>query len=93
MSVGAKLVQGWGKLRRFYLSNLRPGYVAHSHRRRRGACKRCGACCEIMFRCPHMRDPNQCATYETRYRQCKDFPIDERDLLPDCGFHFERERR
>ena len=91
MSVATKLVEGWGKLRRFYLCKLRPGYVTRSLTRRRGACTRCGACCSIMFRCPHLNGVNQCGRYGKRYEQCIKFPIDERDLLPGCGFYFEKD--
>ena len=87
-----KVVEGWGKLRRFWLSRFRKGRVGYWHNRRRGECKRCGACCSIMFRCPHLQGVNQCGIYEKRYKQCSLFPIDPRDLryLHDvCGFWFD----
>ena len=84
----------WGKVKRFLLVKLRPAAMRASVSRRKGECRRCGACCSIAFRCPSLRERNQCAIYETRYEQCRWFPIDARDLkyLGDtCGFYFEDE--
>lgn len=89
-----KLVEGWGKVRRFFLIRFRPAYVARWRQRRRGECARCGGCCSIMFKCPHLKDANVCTVYEHRYRQCGYFPIDPRDLHylhPQCGFWFQSE--
>jgi hypothetical protein len=89
-----RLVEGWGKLRRFYLAKFRRGYVERMRRTRRGECRRCGSCCSIMFRCPHLKDANHCAIYVKRYRQCDDYPIDHRDLRyreDVCGHYFVRE--
>jgi len=85
------LGEGWGKVRRYYLCKFRKGYVERMLMLRRGACRRCGACCSIMFRCPHLEGGNQCKVYERRARQCRAFPIDERDLrgrFSSCGFYF-----
>ena len=84
--------QAWGKVRRFYLSHFVPGYVEKQLKLRRGECRRCGACCTLLFRCPHLRGANECGTYQRRYLQCRLFPIDERDLAEvegRCGFWFE----
>jgi len=89
-----KAVQTWGKVRRLYLSKLRPGYVARMRRQRRGTCLRCGSCCSIAFRCPHLEQDNHCSVYDRRPSQCSNFPIDHRDLryLEDvCGFYFVRD--
>lgn len=89
-----KLVQGWAKLRRFYLSNFRPKYVARMRAQRRGACVRCGHCCSIMFRCPGLKMGNHCGVYAERPRACMNFPIDHHDLRyleQTCGFYFVRE--
>lgn len=86
-----KLAQGWGKLRRFYLSKFRRGYVTQARSHRRGECRRCGACCAIMFRCPYLKDGNHCSIYEKRHEQCGHFPIDVRDLRfldHVCGHYF-----
>lgn len=88
-----KAVQGLGKVRRFILSKTRRTYVEQAWERRRGECKRCGSCCAIMFKCPHLLDGNRCAIYDKRFEQCSHFPIDERDLRfleHICGYHFVR---
>jgi len=89
-----RMVQGYGKLRRFFLSRFRPGYVERMRAQRKGACVRCGSCCSIMFRCPHLEKVNHCSIYGRHYLQCNHFPIDHRDLRyleGVCGFYFERE--
>jgi len=89
-----KLVEGWGKVRRFLLTKFRPGYVRRMRKLRRGECVRCGSCCAIMFKCPHLQDGNHCTIYERRYKQCDHFPIDHRDLRyreETCGHYFVRE--
>jgi hypothetical protein len=86
-----KLAEGWGKLRRFMLSKFRRGYIERMKLLRLGECARCGSCCTIMFRCPHLQGANRCGIYERRYEQCAHFPIDHRDLRRregTCGFHF-----
>ncbi|MBI5125032.1 MAG: hypothetical protein HZA70_02235 [Planctomycetes bacterium] len=86
-----KLDEGWGKLRRFYLVHYRKDYVRSQLALRRGECRRCGSCCRLMFRCPHLGGENQCNIYTCRYKQCIAFPIDDRDLKylrHTCGHHF-----
>lgn len=89
-----KLVEGWGKIRRLWLSKSRPGYVARMKALRRGQCLRCGSCCSIAWRCPHLVEDNHCSIYDTRYEQCGHFPIDHRDLRyrqHTCGHYFVHE--
>ena len=89
-----RLVEGWSKVRRYWLSRFRPGYVTRMRRLRRGQCVRCGSCCAIMFKCPDLDDGSHCRIYTRRHRQCANFPIDHRDLryLEDvCGFYFVRD--
>ncbi len=80
-----------GQVRRQYLSRLFPGYVYRSRQRRRGACRRCGACCDLTFHCPYLDEDRRCTHYERRPLTCRDFPIDTRDLrltrVP-CGHYF-----
>lgn len=94
-----RLLLGWGKVRRFYLHGLRGGYIEKSHERRSGECRRCGACCKLMFVCPSLdltKNPIECKRHETRARNCRVFPIDERDIrdrdimMPEqaCGYSF-----
>jgi len=94
-----RLYLGWGKIRRFYLVHFRPRYVQASLERRQGDCHRTGACCNLMFSCPLLKNSISspvCSIYERRPLTCNTFPIDERDLadrdllMPDhpCGFSF-----
>lgn len=100
LSVRKRLKLWWGKLRRFYLGHFRPGYVRRNQARRRGECKRCGACCQLGLRCWQLRHTSQtteCVRHERRPLNCRLFPIDERDLsdrdvinpLAPCGFSFD----
>lgn len=90
-----------GKLRRFYLGHFRKGLVAERIAARRGECGRCGACCQLLHRCPWAIECEDglagCRIYEKRPVNCRVFPLGrddlaERDLvMPEhpCGFHFE----
>jgi len=80
----------WGTARRFVLAHFRPRYVSEQLRRRRRACLRCGRCCRILLRCPFLRNGDHCIIYKLRPKQCRMFPIDERDSLdvPGCAFSF-----
>jgi hypothetical protein len=86
--------------RRLYLNLLRPGYVRASLARRVGECRRCGACCQMGSRCWHLEYDgalSACRRY-LKYRtlNCRNFPIDERDLAErnlvfphtSCGYRF-----
>ena len=61
----------------------------------RGECNRCGACCEILFKCPflkkHRDGTTSCGIYKDRPSQCRLFPLDRRDLQEvrgTCSFYF-----
>ena len=90
----ARQVQG--KLRRFVSANFRKHEVEEAVREmRRGECNRCGACCEILFKCPflkkHRDGTTSCGIYEDRPNQCRLFPIEKRDLEEvrgTCSFYF-----
>ncbi|MDQ3584472.1 MAG: hypothetical protein M3407_01735, partial [Acidobacteriota bacterium] len=62
--------QAQGKLRRFVSSNFRKQEVIEALALRRGECNRCGACCEILFKCPflkkHEDGTTTCGIYEDR---------------------------
>jgi hypothetical protein len=84
-----------GKLRRFVSANFRKEDVIASLSLRRGECNRCGACCEILFKCPflkkHLDGTTTCGIYEDRPNQCRLFPIERRDLEEvrgTCSFYF-----
>ena len=84
-----------GKLRRFVSANFRKEEVIAALALRRGECNRCGACCEILFKCPflkkHRDGTTSCGIYEDRPNQCRLFPIEQRDLAEvrgTCSFYF-----
>src|SRR5438045_3890097 len=76
--------QAQGKLRRFVSANFRKDEVIAALALRRGDCNRCGACCEILFKCPflkkHKDGATTCGIYEDRPSQCRLFPLDRRAL-------------
>ena len=91
----------YGKLRRTYYFFFNRNYIHRQLSRRRGACKRCGACCKILHRCPFLIGANngnraRCLIFFARHPNCRIFPLDERDLrerdfvMPEeeCGFYF-----
>ena len=87
--------QAQGKLRRFVSINFRKEEVVAQLALRRGDCNRCGACCEILFKCPFLKKHDDgtttCGIYEDRPSQCRLFPIDQRDLAEvrgTCSFYF-----
>jgi hypothetical protein len=87
--------QAQGKLRRFVSANFRKQEVIDALALRRGDCNRCGACCEILFKCPFLRKhgdgTSTCGIYEDRPNQCRLFPIERRDLdevRGQCSFYF-----
>jgi hypothetical protein len=84
-----------GKLRRFVSIRFRKNEVIEKLALRRGECNRCGACCEILFKCPflkkHLDGTTSCGIYEDRPDQCRLFPIERRDLdevRGQCSFYF-----
>ena len=89
----ARQVQG--KLRRFVNIRFRKDEVIEKLALRRGECNRCGACCEILFKCPflkkHTDGTTTCGIYEDRPDQCRLYPIERRDLAEvrgQCSFYF-----
>jgi hypothetical protein len=94
-----RFILGWGKIRRAWLITCRSDYVRRSLTRRQGECRRTGACCNLMLRCPALEnegDFHRCTNYLHRGPNCSIFPIDERDIrdrdriMPDvpCGYSF-----
>ena len=97
----AKFRMGVGKMRRFAIGRLRRRNVHRQAAIRQGECKRCGVCCKLLFQCPFLQDlpdgGTRCRIHNTRPRNCRIFPISEKDLherdllcphLP-CGYSFE----
>jgi hypothetical protein len=89
-----------GKLKRFYAGHFRKCHVARRLATREGSCRRCGACCELLFRCAFATRENglaACRIYGIRPINCRIFPMSPQDLaernliLPDrpCGYYFK----
>ena len=49
--IGAKIIQGKGKIRRFILAHFRKKYVEEQKEKRLGECNRCGICCKLLVNC------------------------------------------
>jgi hypothetical protein len=85
-----------GKLRRYYLTHFRKGYVQRQLALRKGECHQCGRCCSFLFGCVMLTREGLCRTYETwRWEACKSFPINQKDIDEvslnggRCGYRFE----
>jgi hypothetical protein len=82
------------KLRRSYFSVFRRSYVKENLERRQGDCNRCGACCELVYKCPFVaRDKDElayCRVYGTfQPASCRNYPFDEVDSEVEvCSFSF-----
>jgi hypothetical protein len=94
-----------GKVRRFFYAHTRRGrdHIDRMKRRRRGECRRCGACCRLVYRCPFLRmdgDLAVCTVHQRRPQNCRIFPVDrldleDRDLVDParpCGFWFVEDK-
>lgn len=95
MTLATRLKLLCGGPRRYLLGVLRPNYVTSQLAKRKGNCKRCGACCQMSWRCPHLfYDENNlagCKVYgQGRAPWCKDFPIDQRCLNDRNSIGFEQ---
>lgn len=84
------------KLRRFYLGTFRPDYIQQSiAENRQGDCHRCGACCELIYKCPFLGRDSQnlpyCRVYgDLRPANCRNYPFDSVDAeIPWCGYTFK----
>ena len=87
--------QAQGKIRRFVNTNFRKQEVIESLALRRGECNRCGACCELVFKCPFLKKnsdgTSMCGIYENRPNSCRLFPIEQRDIKEvrgTCSYYF-----
>jgi hypothetical protein len=70
----------WLKLRNAWQSYFRPRYVALLATQREHECEHCGACCEILWRCPILKveadGQSRCAAHSKRPLACRTFPTD-----------------
>lgn len=90
--------QAQGKIRRFLNTNFRKQEVVEALSLRRGECNRCGACCELLFKCPFLKKnadgTTLCGIYENRPNSCRLFPIEKRDIREvrgTCSYYFVEE--
>ena len=87
--------QAQGKIRRFLNTNFRKQEMVAALALRRGECNRCGACCELVFKCPFLKKKSDgtslCGIYENRPNSCRLFPIEKRDIQElhgSCSYYF-----
>ena len=87
--------QAHGKLRRFVVTNFRKQETIAALSLRRGECNRCGACCELLLKCPFLKKRRDgsttCGIYENRPNSCRLFPIERRDIEEvrgTCSYYF-----
>ena len=87
--------QAQGKIRRFLNTNFRKQEMVAALALRRGECNRCGACCELLFKCPFLKKKSDgtslCGIYENRPNSCRLFPMEKRDiqeLQGSCSYYF-----
>jgi hypothetical protein len=90
-----KARQAQGKIRRFVNTTFRKQDTIASLALRRGDCNRCGACCELLFKCPFLKKnsdgTSMCGIYENRPNSCRLFPIEPRDIQEvrgTCSYYF-----
>jgi hypothetical protein len=87
--------QARGKIRRFLNTNFRKQEMVAALALRRGDCNRCGACCELLFKCPFLKKITDgttvCGIYDNRPNSCRLFPIEKRDIREVngvCSYYF-----
>lgn len=72
------------KLHNTWMTYFRPATVARWSGWRQSECAHCGACCEILWRCPFLstdKDGNsQCTVHIKRPLPCRTFPIDPQSV-------------
>jgi hypothetical protein len=95
----------WGALRRTLLPQILPDELLYRWKPyQKGACNRCGACCQIQFECSFMvrdeGDLTHCSIYQSDHapKACHVFPVDPLDLHTlqreigfVCTFYYEGE--
>lgn len=81
-----------GKVVRFFTSLVLP--VDDT---RTGECKKCGACCKFLVRCPFLRTSDDgtgaptCMIHPVRPLQCRKYPRTQSEQIhAPCGYAFGR---
>ena len=87
-----------GKVRRLWRVHFRKEYVRSQLLVRKGECRQCGACCNLLVTCPMLTKQGLCFIYGTcRPKSCRVFPIDQKDIDEinlfggHCGYRFDRD--
>lgn len=78
-------------------------YVKKHEAWRQGECAHCGACCEILWKCPFLRTDktgnSYCSVHKSRPLPCRTFPIDpktvelisvDRPSDQGCSYRFQQ---
>jgi hypothetical protein len=83
------------KARRSFLATFKPEYIEKAiAETRKGECHRCGACCELIYRCPFLGKDSEnlpyCRIYgDLRPANCRNYPFDAKDSeIDQCGYKF-----
>jgi hypothetical protein len=79
----ARLENTLGTYRRMHLHWFKSDYILRQAARRQGDCNRCGLCCQLVFKCQHLRFEDglaSCGRYANRPPNCVNFPINQADL-------------
>jgi hypothetical protein len=86
------------KIRRFWMAHFRKGYINRQLLARKGECRQCGTCCNLLNVCPMLTRQGKCLIYGScRPRACRYFPIDQKDIDEvslcggNCGYRFEND--
>ncbi len=87
------------RARRMYYGTFRKDYVKKSvEQNRQGQCHQCGACCELIYKCPFLgkdhTNMSYCRIYgDLRPSNCHVYPFDKIDSeIPQCGFSFPEQK-
>ncbi len=86
------LLKPFNRLRREVMQFFDKDYIKNKLTKRKGKCKKCGACCEG---CRFLEKTKLCKIYNKRPWMCyKEFPLDEIDKwiwnVKGCGYNFEK---
>ena len=78
--------------RKFYLT-FRKKYIKKQLSLRKGKCKECGCCHNMLIPCEHFKEPNLCLKWNDLPYECFCYPFDEKDKnefsKKQCAFHWD----
>jgi hypothetical protein len=85
-------------LRRRYIFHFKKRKFYENLKKRKGKCKKCGACCNLTRSFCLFLENNKCNLYKSKIPfMCKIYPIDQKEIdsygLTDiCGYYWEEEK-